>query len=105
MEPAVRWQRLRLKLPPPAKTATASTVGIIAGDIDSTGIRIASDLSRILDTGNDLRVIPIIGKGSVQNINDLLTLKAVDIAIVQSDVMARYLKSTGSPASNRECNM
>ena len=50
-----------------------------------------------MDTGNDLRVIPIIGKGSVQNINDLLTLKAVDIAIVQSDVMARYLKSNRQP--------
>lgn len=73
-----------------AQSAGASTVGIIAGGVDSTGIRIASDLSRLLD-GNGLRVIPILGKGSVQDINDLLALKSADIAIVQSDVMARAL--------------
>lgn len=84
--------------PPAPKPASAvGTVGIIAGDVDSTGIRIASDLARVLDRGNDLRIIPIIGKGSVQNINDLLTLKAVDIAIVQSDVMARFLKTNRQP--------
>ncbi len=69
------------------------TVGVISGDVDSTGIRIASDLSRLLDNGSELRIIPIVGRGSVQNINDLLTLKAVDIAILQSDLMARYLKA------------
>ena len=73
-----------------AQSAGASTVGILAGGVDSTGIRIAADLARLLD-GNDLRVIPIIGKGSVQDINDLLTLKGADAAIVQSDVMARAL--------------
>jgi TRAP transporter TAXI family solute receptor len=78
-----------------AQPAGASTVGIIADGVDSTGIRIASDLSRLLD-GNDLRVIPILGKGSVQDINDLLALKSADIAIVQSDVMARSL-ADGQP--------
>ncbi len=82
----------------PVKAAgSAGTVGIITGDVDGTGIRIASDLSRVLDSGHELRVIPIIGKGSVQNINDLLTLKAIDIAIVQSDVMARFLKTNRQP--------
>jgi TRAP transporter TAXI family solute receptor len=71
----------------PAQPA-ASSVGIIAGGADGTGVRIASDLSRLLD-GNDLRVIPMIGKGSIQDINDLLTLKSADIAILPSDVMAR----------------
>ena len=84
-------------VPPPAKPAPIGTVGVITGDVDSTGIRIASDLSRVLDSGTELRVIPIIGKGSVQNINDLLTLKAIDIAIVQSDVMARFLKTNRQP--------
>ncbi len=77
----------------PAQPVHPGTVGVISGDVDSTGIRIASDLSRLLDNGSELRIIPIVGRGSVQNINDLLTLKAVDIAILQSDVMARYLKA------------
>jgi len=81
----------------PVKSTAVGTVGVIAGDVDSTGLRIASDLSRLLDNGNELRVIPIVGKGSAQNINDLLTLKVVDIAIVQSDVMARFLKTNRQP--------
>ena len=82
---------------PPKAPSPVSTAGIVAGDLDSTGLRIASDLSRVLDNGNDLRVIPIVGKGSAQNINDLLTLKLVDIAIVQSDVMAHFLKTNRLP--------
>jgi uncharacterized protein len=84
--------------PPAPKSMAAGVVGVITGDVDGTGIRIASDLSRALDSGNDLRIIPIVGKGSVQNINDLLTLKAVDIAIVQSDVLARFLTTNRQPA-------
>jgi len=80
----------------PVQPAPAGTVGIVAGGVDSTGIRIASDLSRLLD-GSDLRVIPIIGKGSVQNLDDLLTLNTADIAILQSDVMALYLRTSPKP--------
>ncbi|MFZ1108380.1 MAG: TAXI family TRAP transporter solute-binding subunit [Rhodomicrobium sp.] len=73
------------------------TVGVVTGDIDSTGLRIASDLARALDSGTDLRVIPMAGRGSLQNINDLLTIRAVDIAIVQSDALARFLKISRQP--------
>jgi TRAP transporter TAXI family solute receptor len=73
-------------------------VGIVAGDADSTGLRIATDLARVLDNGNELRIIPMAGKGSLQNITDLLTLKAVDIAIVQSDVLTRFAKISRQPA-------
>ena len=63
------------------------TVGIISGGVNGTYIRIASDLSAVLDRGNELRVLPIIGKGSVQNITDILYLRGIDIGIVQSDVL------------------
>ncbi len=75
-----------------------ATVGMLAGDIDSTGLRAASDVARVLDNGNELRVIPMAGKGSIQSINDLLTLKSVDIAILQSDVLARFARIGRQPA-------
>lgn len=65
-------------------------VGIIAGGVNGTYIRIAADMATVLDTDN-LRILAIIGKGSAQNIDDLLHLKGVDMAIVQSDVL-EYLK-------------
>ncbi len=84
--------------PQAAKPApTVGTVGILAGDIDSTGLKIASDLARLLDNGNELRIIPMAGKGSIQNLSDLLTLKEVDIAIVQSDVLTRVAKIPRQP--------
>ena len=64
------------------------TVAIVSGDVNSTNIRIASDLASVLDKPDQLRVLPIIGKGSVQNIIDLLYLKGIDVAIVQSDVLS-----------------
>lgn len=79
-----------------AQTRTQTNEGvvsIIAGGINGTYIRIAADLASVLDTDN-LRILAIIGKGSVQNISDILNLKGIDIAIVQSDVLA-YIKRHG----------
>lgn len=67
--------------------AKHGAVGVIAGGIDGTYLRVAADLSAVLDDGVKLRVLPMIGKGSVQNLFDLKYLRSVDIAIVQSDVL------------------
>lgn len=72
----------------------SGTVGIISGGIGGTYIRIATDLATVLDDGDKLRILPVAGKGSVQNITDILYLRGIDIGIVQSDVLA-YLKNQG----------
>jgi TRAP-type uncharacterized transport system substrate-binding protein len=64
---------------------------VISGGVDGTYIRIASDLAAVLDDGDNLRVLPVLGKGSLQNVADILFLRGIDIGIVQSDVLA-YLK-------------
>lgn len=74
--------------------ANQGVVGIIAGGVNGTYIRIAADMAVVLDS-DDLRILAIVGKGSVQNINDLLYLRGVDMAIVQSDVL-EYLKRQGT---------
>ncbi|MGH7211043.1 MAG: TAXI family TRAP transporter solute-binding subunit, partial [Acetobacteraceae bacterium] len=68
--------------------ANAGTVGVISGGVDGTYVRIAADLASVLDDGNHLRVLPVIGKGSVQNVADILYLHGIDIGIVQSDALA-----------------
>lgn len=75
----------------PSTRANAGTVGIISGGVDGTYVRIAADLAAVLDDGQVLRVLPILGKGSLQNMADILYLHGVDIGIVQSDVLA-YVK-------------
>lgn len=62
----------------------AGTVGVISGGADGTYIRIAADLANVLD-GENLRILPIIGRGSLQNLRDVMFLRGVDIGIVQMD--------------------
>ncbi|WP_188311828.1 TAXI family TRAP transporter solute-binding subunit [Salinarimonas soli] len=79
----------------PAKPAQAATqsadkmnagvVSVISGGVNGTYVRIAAEMANVLDNGENLRVLPIIGRGSAQNIRDLLFLKGVDIGIVQMD--------------------
>lgn len=77
------------------------TVGIISGAIGGTYVQIANDLANVLDDGDTLRVIPIIGKGSVQNIVDILYLKGIDIGIVQSDVLTYLRRQNQFPGLER----
>lgn len=68
-----------------AEKVNSGTVGVISGGISGTYVRIAADLASVLDDGEQLRVLPILGKGSPQNLRDLLYLEGVDLALVQSD--------------------
>ena len=72
----------------PVARANAGTVGVISGGIDGTYVRIAADLAAVLDDGQTLRVLPVLGKGSLQNLADILYLRGIDVGIVQSDVLA-----------------
>ena len=53
-----------------------------------------ADLASVLDDGGKLRVLPIVGRGSVQGIADTLFLKGVDLAIVRADTLD-YLEKKG----------
>ena len=70
-----------------------NAVSVISGTPAGTYLAIAYDMAATLDSGYDLRVLPIAGKGSVQNVRDILHLKGVDMGIVQSDVMTFFRQS------------
>jgi TRAP-type uncharacterized transport system substrate-binding protein len=63
------------------------TLGVMGGEIDGTFMRVATDLTSVLNSPA-LRVLPIVGKGSLQNLSDLIRLPGVDLAFVASDVLA-----------------
>ncbi len=74
--------------PDPTTTANANVLGIISGGLDGTYTRFAADIAAVIDGVDGLRILPLIGKGSLQNLSDLLYLRGIDLAIVQSDVLA-----------------
>jgi TRAP transporter TAXI family solute receptor len=72
----------------------ANTVTLMSGTIGGTYVQIGADLASVLDNGDDLRVLPVVGRGSVQSVADILYLKGVDIGIVRSDTLD-YLEKKG----------
>jgi len=72
----------------------ANTVTLITGTIGGTYVQIGADLASLLDDGNKLRVLPIVGRGSVQSVADILFLQGVDLGIVRSDTLD-YLEKKG----------
>jgi len=71
-----------------------NTVTLISGTIGGTYVQIGADLASVLDDGNKLRVLPIVGRGSVQSVADILFLQGVDLGIVRSDTLD-YLEKKG----------
>jgi TRAP transporter TAXI family solute receptor len=71
-----------------------NTVGIVTGTVSGTYIQFASDLSNVLDSPGKLRILAVLGKGSMQNVEDILKVRGIDIGIVQSDVLT-YIRTKG----------
>jgi len=68
----------------------AWTVGIAGGLIDGTYMRFADELGKVLDDGDNLRVLPMVSYGAASNLDDLLYLRGVDLAVTQSDVFEYF---------------
>jgi TRAP transporter TAXI family solute receptor len=72
------------------ETKNAWTVGIVGGLASGTYMRFAVDLARALDDRDNLRVLPIVSFGAASNLDDLLYLRGIDIAVTQSDVFEYF---------------
>jgi uncharacterized protein len=66
------------------------TVGIAGGQLSGTYMTFANELAEVLDDGDNLRVIPIVTYGAASNLDDLLYLRQVDLAVTQSDVFEYF---------------
>src|SRR5262245_56196194 len=78
-----------------SKTATPSPdiavnrgiVELEVGGSAGISVRIAEDLSRLVNDGATRRLLPVVGAGALQNIVDLKHLRGIDMAILQTDVL------------------
>jgi TRAP-type uncharacterized transport system substrate-binding protein len=68
----------------------AWTVGLAAGLIEGAPLRLASEMARVVDDGANLHVLPIVTRGPTENLNSLLYLRGVDLAILNSDALEEY---------------
>src|SRR6185312_2024269 len=68
----------------------AWTVGLAAGQLEGAPIRFATDIARVVDDGSQLHVLPIVTRGPTENVEALLYLKGVDVAIINSDTLEQF---------------
>ena len=81
--------------PPPShenmkEVVNAGIVGLAAGQLEGAPIRLATEMARVVDDGNTLHVLPFVTRGPAENIDALLYLRGVDLAIVNTDVLEQF---------------
>src|SRR5215211_7263515 len=73
------------------------TLGIAGGLIDGTYMRFADELGKVLDDGENLRILPMVSYGAASNLEDLIYLRGVDLAVTQSDVFEYFRTERKTP--------
>ena len=98
VDPTIAQSRraLRDRRPPATPEETmrdrlnAGTIGLAAGLLEGAPIHFATEIARVVNEGGDMQVLPIVTRGPTENVNDLLYLKGVDTAIINSDSLEEY---------------
>ena len=76
-----------------------NVVTIMAGSPSGTDLAIVQDLAEVLDDGDNLRVLPMVGKGPEQNIKDVMFLRNVDMGVTQANLL-KHFERTGELGPN-----
>lgn len=74
-------------------------VGVASADSDPSSIGAVTGLAVVF--GGPLHVLPVIGRGPVQDVADLLARKGVDVALVPSNVLPYLRRTRRLPAADR----
>jgi uncharacterized protein len=69
-----------------------NTVGLISGspNSDDTYLQMAYDLAEVLNDGDNLRILPIVGVGGTRNIRDVSYVKGIDIGLTETNVLNNF---------------
>jgi TRAP-type uncharacterized transport system substrate-binding protein len=80
------------------------TVGIAGGLLEGTFLRLAAEMGKVLDDGDNLRVLPVLTYGAAENVSDLLYMHGVDVAITYADDLDQYKKSGAAKNIDQRIN-
>jgi TRAP-type uncharacterized transport system substrate-binding protein len=85
-------QDAALKYQEEKRQSNASTVTIIGSSTSSTFTKLIEDIQNVLDDPktNELRILPVLGRGASQNVHDILFLKGIDMGVVDSGFLQAY---------------
>jgi TRAP-type uncharacterized transport system substrate-binding protein len=86
----VRLMRSEPQPRPEVAAMNAWTVGLAGGLLEGAPIRLAAEIARVVDDGDNLHVLPVVTRGATENVNSLLYLRGIDAAIINSDALDEY---------------
>jgi TRAP-type uncharacterized transport system substrate-binding protein len=97
--PALAQERVAQAAPPNRNQqdrdkANQNTVTILASSTSSIYTNFVEDIFKVLDDrkNNDLRVLPVLSRGAVSNVFDILNLQGIDMGLTESIMIDHYKK-------------
>jgi len=67
---------------------------LMGGQLGAPFSQLAHDISVVVEDGKNLRVLPVVGGAAIQNVEDVLYLRTIDMALTTHEAM-NHLKATG----------
>src|SRR5205823_13358878 len=88
--PSVVVAIVAMEAPALAQQSVSVNRGVV--ELETTGsagisVRIGEELANLIDDGATRRLVPVVGKGALQNLLDLKYLRGIDMAILPIDVL------------------
>jgi TRAP transporter TAXI family solute receptor len=71
----------------------ANTLAVISGNVNGTYLTMAYDMAAVLNDGDNLRILPVVGHGGGHNIRDVRFLRGIDLGITQSNILDVYRRT------------
>jgi TRAP-type uncharacterized transport system substrate-binding protein len=68
----------------------SGAIGLAAGLLEGAPIHFATEIARVVNENDAMHVLPIVTRGPTENVNDLLYLRSIDTAIINSDSLEEY---------------
>ena len=72
---------------------------LMGGQLGAVYVAIAQDIAVVVDDGTNLRVLPVVSAGGVQNVHDLVFLRGVDLALTNVQTLD-HMKASGELGPN-----
>ena len=70
--------------------ANQGRLGLLTATTSGTYVEIGADIARALDNRSNFRIVPYLSSGAIQNLNDLMTYRDADIALVNADTLMNF---------------
>jgi uncharacterized protein len=74
---------------------------LMGGQPGATFLQLAHDISVVVNDGENLRVLPVVGGAAIENVEDVLYLRSIDMAMTTQETL-NYLKASGELGAHLE---